>query len=110
MWRAQASDSSDAYAAPSQAYASEQSVATIVPGTDHDHHVTPVATTGARPQQLGGARGYASRGTLHQRVDAFNGDRPVLDAADLVHAVGAHDHASQITTAEAIPASWDMLR
>ena len=61
-------------------------------------------------QQVGGTGGNGGRGPLHQCVHALRGDGSLLDTADRLDAVRAHDHASQITTAEAMPASWDMLR
>jgi hypothetical protein len=110
VWAAQAADCCDAGTAPGQPYAGEQGVAAVVTRTNHDHHMAPISAAARRLEQLGRAGGYSGRGPLHQRVDTLDSDGPLLDLPDLIDAIRAHDHASQITTADAMPASWDMLR
>ena len=110
MWGAQAADGCHPCAPAGQPYAGEQRVASVVSRPHHDHHVASVAAATVRLQQVGCIGGHGRRGPLHQRVHALDGDGALLDSTDLVDPVCAHDHASQITTAEAMPASWDMLR
>ena len=105
MWDAQAAECGDAYAPAGQPYAGEQRVASIVARSNHDHHVAPISAATLRLQQVGCIGGHGGRGPLHQCVHALDGDGPLFDPTDLVDPVGAHDHASQITTAEAMPAS-----
>src|SRR4051794_27446445 len=110
MRRAKASHCSDAYATPGQSYTGEQRVAPVVAGSHHDHDVASVSAAGGGPDKVGGTCRNGSCCPLHQCIDALYGDGSLFDATNHLDAVRAHDHASQITTAEAMPASWDMLR
>jgi hypothetical protein len=107
---AEAPNCCDANSVPGQPYAGKKRVATVVASTNHDHHMAPIPAAARRLKQVGRTGGDRGCGPLHQCIDALDGDSPVLDSPDRLDAVCAHDHASQITTADAMPASWDMLR
>ena len=111
--RAQAADRGHRRPAPGQPSPGEQGVPAVVARADQDQHpgaVDPSEQAHGRP---GDRRGQPAGRALHQRVVADLGDRRGLELADRVDPVRLEHridpHASQITTAEAMPASWDRL-